>query len=143
MTGSFSAKFLTAVACLHGCNSTGACQHVYEDPVLVIARVDGSGSGPLAAVTISDVVIAGQAVGNLGSLTAAPAFGLSLANGELRCAISCGFGVVEGRYEFLVKGPGYRDRQVTTTASYSTFEGGCPSRNSGTTRITVLLEPGA
>ena len=71
----------------------------------------------------------------------APAFGISLVNGELRCDTPCGFGVVEGPYEFTVKAPGYLDKRVTTMASYSRFDGGCPSSNSGSTEITVSLAP--
>lgn len=64
-------------------------------------------------------------------------------NGELRCDIPCGFGVLEGQYEFTVKAPGYLDHRVTTMASYRRFEGGCPSRNSGSTEITLSLVPAA
>lgn len=132
---------IAAVVVVDGCDSTGACEHIYEDPVLTIVRVDGGNSGPLTSVTISDVVVGTSPLADLSSLTASPAFGLTLVNGELRCATSCGFGVLEARYEFTVKAPGYRDQRVTVMASYPRFEGGCPSRNSGTTEISVTLEP--
>jgi hypothetical protein len=95
----------------------------------------------LNSVTISDVVIRSRPIGDLGSLTQPPAVGMSLVNGELRCDIPCGFGVLEGQYEFTVKAPGYLDKRVTTMASYSRFDGGCPSSNSGSTELTVSLAP--
>lgn len=88
----------------------------------MIQRVDGGEPGPLASVTLTNVVIAGQPVADLGDLVAPPAFGLSLVNGVLRCVVSCGFGIVEGRYEFRISAPGYREKTVATTASYSTFD---------------------
>jgi len=141
MIGRCLATIAAAVVVLEACDSVGACDHTYEDPVLTIVRVEGSNAVSLTSVTISDVVVAFRPVGDLSSLTAPPAFGLSLVNGELRCDIPCGVGVVEGRYEFTVKAPGYRDQRVTAMASYPRFEGGCPSRNSGSTEISVLLEP--
>ena len=134
------APIVAAVIVLQGCDAVGACLHTFEDPVLTIVRVEGS-SVLLNSVTISDVVIALQPVGNLGSLTVTPAQGISLGNGELRCDIPCGFGVLEGRYEFTVKAPGYLDQRVTTMASYSRFDGGCPSSNSGSTELTLSLAP--
>lgn len=133
---------VAAVIVFEGCDAVGACLHTFEDPVLSIVRVEGS-SLLLTSVTISDVVVAFQLVGNPGSLTTPPAVGLSLVDGELRCDVPCGFGVQEGRYEFTVKAPGYLDHRVTTIASYSRFEGGCPSRNSGSTEITLSLTPAA
>ena len=134
------APIVAAVIVLPGCDAVGACLHTFEDPVLTLVRVEGS-SVLLSSVTISDVVIALQTVGNLGSLTVTPAQGISLVNGALRCDVPCGFGVQEGRYEFTVKAPGYVDQRVTTLASYRRFEGGCPSRNSGSTEITLTLVP--
>jgi len=136
------APVVAAVIALEGCDSLGACDHAFEDPVLTIVRVEGS-SVLLNSVTIADVAIALQPVGNLGSLTTPPALGISLVNGELRCDVPCGFGVQEGRYEFTVKAPGYLDHRVTAMARYSRFEGGCPSRNSGSTEITLTLTPTA
>lgn len=136
------APLAAAAIVLEGCDSVGACDHTFEDPVLTIVWVEGS-SMLLNSATISDVVIALQPVGNLGSLTAPPALGVSLVNGELRCDVPCGFGIQEGRYEFTVKAPGYVNQRVTTMASYSQFEGGCPSRNSGSTEITLSLTPTA
>lgn len=132
------APLVAAAIVLEGCDAVGACLHSFEDPVLTIVRVEGS-SVLLNAVTIADVVIALQPVGNLGSLTAPPALGVSLDNGELRCDVPCGFGVHEGRYEFTIKAPGYLDHRVTAMASYPRFEGGCPSENSGSTEISLSL----
>jgi hypothetical protein len=116
----------------------GACDHTFEEPVLTLVRVEGN-SVLLNSVTISDVVIRSRPIGDLGSLTQPPAVGMSLVNGELRCDIPCGFGVLEGQYEFTVKAPGHLDKRVTTMASYARFEGGCPSRNSGSTEISLSL----
>ena len=130
----------TAVILLQACDSVGACDHVYQDPVLTIQRVDGGSSGPLTAVSISDVLVAAQVV-DPSRLITRPAFGLSLVNGVLRCDLACGFGVVEGSYQFTVSAAGHSDRRVTATASYPKFDAGCPSRNSGSTQITVSLDP--
>jgi hypothetical protein len=134
------APIVAAVVVLEGCDAVGACLHTFEDPVLAIVRVEGT-NVLLTSVTISDVVIASQPVGNPGNLTAPPALGISLLNGALRCDVPCGFGVAEGQYEFTVKAPGYLDQRVTTMASYSRFDGGCPSSNSRSTEITVSLAP--
>lgn len=136
------APLVATALVLEGCDSVGACVHGFEDPVLTLVRVEGS-SVLVNSVTISDVVIALQPVGNLASLTTPPALGVSLVNDMLRCDVPCGFGIQEGRYEFTVKAPGYIDQRVTTMASYSRFEGGCPSRNSGSTEITLSLTPTA
>jgi hypothetical protein len=143
MIGRFLAMISAAVVILDACDSTGVCEHIYQDPVLTMVRVDGGNSGPLTSVTIFDVVVSGSPLADLSSLTTPPAFGVTRVNGELRCALSCGFGVVEGQYEFTVKAPGYRDQRVTAMASYPHFEGGCPSRNSGSTEISVALDPAA
>lgn len=136
------APLAAAAIVLEGCDSVGACDHTFEDPVLTIVRVEGS-SMLLNSVTISDVVLGLQPVGNLGSLTTPPALGVSLVNGELRCDVPCGFGIQEGRYEFTVKASGFLDHRVTAMASYSQVEGGCPSRNSGSTDLTLTLTPTA
>lgn len=72
---------VAAVIVFEGCDAVGACLHTFEDPVLSIVRVEGS-SLLLTSVTISDVVVAFQLVGNPGSLTTPPAVGLSLVDGE-------------------------------------------------------------
>jgi len=130
-----------AVLAIEACDPVGACEHIYEAPVLKIAQVIGSNSTSLASVTISDVVVDGQVVQDLSRLTVAPSFGVSIVNGEVRCQVACGFGVLEGTYEFTVKAAGYQDKRVSAAARYSVFEGGCPSRNSGSTEVSLSLDP--
>ena len=126
-----------------GCNAVGACEHVFRDPILRVVEVVGVNGTPIPSVTLVGVVVNGRAVEDLPRLTLAPSVGLTFTDGLLQCQVACGFGVAEGTYEFTVGAPGFQDKRISKTARYKTFEGGCPSENSGSTDLSVVLTPTA
>lgn len=139
--------FVVALGTSCGANQMGPCEVVYQDALLGIARVtDATIAATLPQVTIRDVQFRGTPVPDLRALTAtgAPARGVTVTGGELRCDVACSFGSEEGVYTFTVSRAGYRDTTVTVDARYANREGasgGCPLILSGGERLTLQLTP--
>ena len=60
-------------------------------------------------------------------------------NDTLLCTLPCSFLRGEGSYEFTISAAGYDDKVVELDASYSIFDGGCPSYVDGGTKINIRL----
>ena len=121
--------------------SVGPCVHSYEDPVIHIQSIKNAKSGlEITEFVIKEITI--DSIGtNLRILTLSPSYSTVYLDSSLFCTIPCGFGVQEGVYKFKISAPNYIDTIVTINAKYSMFKGGCPSSNSGGTKVGYLLQP--
>ena len=130
---------LGATCLLSSCDLflAGACDHEYRDPVLALALRSG---GP-GTISLSGFSIDGRAVSALDQLAVPPAFHVRVVDDALICEVPCGFGVEEGRYTFTAGASGFAPTPVDVEARYDDFDSGCPSSNSGSTQIAVLLRP--
>jgi hypothetical protein len=121
-----------------GCEIAGACEHTYRDPVLAV-DVAAAGSGQPLTASLFTFRVAGHALAPDPSWVSAPAYGAQLRGDSIVCAGTCGFGYLEGRYQFIVAVPGFEDSEVNVVGAYAAFDGGCPSSNSGSTHVRVDL----
>lgn len=124
-----------------GCEpgTMGPCVHIYEDPVLTISSVTAGKNGEsISQITITDVQVDGAAQ-SPDQLTGEVSENISVDDSAIVCTVPCGFGTLEGSYEFTVSADGYRDSEAMTQASYSTNEGGCPSRSADGSAIEITF----
>ncbi len=136
------ATWASISASLSGCVlGGGPCIHTYEDPVLVIREVRGPQGILLSPVTISGLAFAGRLVEDLAQYATPPGFNVQVVPEGLRCVVACGLGVSEGIYDLTVVALGYAPKVVRVDARYRNFDGGCPSSNSGSTEVAVVLQP--
>ena len=121
----------------------GYCYHTFESPVVRVAAVTDARTGaPIRRVVLSDIAINGTRVTDVSRLNRPPvSFGLTSRDSALACEVSCGFGVEEGRYQLVVRAPGYESRALTLAARYARVRGGCPSSSAGSTDVKVTLVP--
>ena len=59
--------------------------------------------------------------------------------GTLLCRVECGFGTGEGLYRFTASADGHEPRTLAVPAAYAELDGGCPSRNAGSTPVVIEL----
>ena len=129
-------------ACIAGCDAetNGPCVHTYDDPLIHITRATDAATGAaIPTVWLSAFTLGGMVTGPQPLLAGSPAFGVTPEGQVLRCDPGCGFGTSEGVYRFSAAAPGYLTATVEVNARYSRFDGGCPSSNSGSTRLDVRL----
>lgn len=132
------------VTILSGCDEVGlgGCEHIYQEPLFRVGSVTDARTGAaLAAVSLTDIEIDGHAVTGLGMLTGPPAAGVHVTGDTLVCATGCGFATQPGLYAFEASAPGYAPRAMAMRGAYRHFDGGCPSRNWGSTTLEVTLIP--
>ena len=128
-------------------NQLGPCEVVFEEPLLTVSRVSAAGSGAmLSPVLIRSISFNGAPIASLDAvLVGGPSPNITPVGSDLRCTVSCGFATREGRYQFTVTYPGYRDTTLTVPARYSRKTGGsngCPTRIAGGVAITLILATG-
>lgn len=118
----------------------GPCVHIYKEPILHITSITNMITGePVSAFTITDVRVDGrtQNLFHLRSLS----YGVVWYDSILFANVPCGFGTDEGVYHVTISATGFRDTVIQAAARYAVFQGGCPSSNSGGTRISFVLQP--
>ena len=129
------------IALLGGCRVLGGpCHHTFHDPVLVVTGVRDPNGNPVSRITISDLAFLGRPVTDFRVLLLLPSFNVRQVGNDIECSVECGFGVEEGEYRFTATAA-TGATTVRVQARYRDFDGGCPSSNSGSTRITVQLSP--
>lgn len=129
-----------------GCNGNivRACDFSYADALLHIASAtDATTGATLGDVAIKDVRFGGVQVTDLRSLVdiAPLAKGVTIEGAQIRCVVSCAFAVDEGRYEFVVSEPGYKDYPVAIDAHFNKVSGDCERTLSRGVEISVQLAP--
>jgi hypothetical protein len=118
----------------------GPCNIDFSDPVFVISDVRNSTNGTrISTVTIQSVSLNGLAY-NL-SIPRQVLLNAVIQGSSVQCTISCGFAVEEGVYAFTVVADGFKAKAVEVRAQYSSFRGNCPATVSGSTAVSVMLEP--
>lgn len=130
------------VASLTACRLIGAggCEHTYRDPVLEITHAFDAATGRRVAL----VYLTGLSVQDQSfpiTYLLASSRGATAKGDTLICAIPCAFGTAEGRYAFTVSADGHVTQARTVQARFGDFHGGCPSWNSGSTKLLVRLSP--
>ena len=118
----------------------GPCEHVFKDPVLVV-QLDVVGPLRPGIVALTDFRLNERSQPSPAYWTGAPAYRAQIQGDTLFCQATCGFSFDEGRYQFNASATGFDPRPVAVDARYQDFDGGCPSSNRGSTRITVTLTP--
>jgi len=118
----------------------GPCVHIYDEPIFHIQSVtDGQTGTQIETIVLSNIGI-DSTKPDLRFLII-ESNRIAMLDSFLVGNPPCSFGTESGLYSFLVSATGYRDTLITTDASYSVFEGGCPSKSSGGLRISITLQP--
>jgi len=134
---------LVLITVLAGCRDTGMapCLHTYDDPVLTVSSAVDTESWEnipqirLRGIRINGIPTHPEAVSRRG------AFNVSVDDDALLCDAPCGFGTVEGVYDFSARAPAYEWTRFRTVARYHTFVPGCPSRDADGDSVAVELTP--
>jgi len=113
---------------------------VFEDPVLA---VDLGRTAPLrpSVLALTAFRLDGRPFSPSSQWAGGPAYRVTVRADTVLCEVPCGFGFQEGRYELVATVPGFLPADLTVEARYDDFDGGCPSSNAGSTRVTVDLTP--
>lgn len=135
-----------AAAVGFGCNEpiVRACDFTFADALLhIVSATDATTGASLGDVAITDVRFGGVPMTDLKSLVdiAPLAKGVAVEGAQIRCTVSCAFALDEGRYEFVVSKPGYKDYPVAIDAHFSKVTGECEHVLSGGVEISVQLVP--
>ncbi len=127
---------------LTSCRGLGAggCEHVYAEPLFVIrSALDSASGASISEVLFSEFVVDGKALSVTYAGTSPPSLRVRVVGSELACLVNCGFGNSEGTWSFRVRAAGYRPRELQYSGRYRTFTPGCPSSNSGSVPVDVVL----
>jgi hypothetical protein len=117
----------------------GICEHVYEEPLVRIESARHGATGAEAsAVALSAVTIYGQSMTDAELLETGE--NLTLDGDRLVCTIPCAFGQAEGDYAFTYEAAGIGAGSFAGSLAYAEFQGGCPSFNRGSARLTLALD---
>lgn len=142
-----AAPLLLLALSLAGCGggsdepANGACVHIALEPVLRIASVTDDLGTSLPTVTVSNVSLYGLPI--VGDSLTQGAVSATRQGDVLTCTLPCGLFETEGAYELTLSAPGHVARTVTINATYSSFTGGCPSYNAGSTVFSTQLTRGS
>jgi hypothetical protein len=118
----------------------GPCSINFTEPVFVISDVRSSTTGArLSTVSIQSISLDGVAYDL--SIRRPVILNAAVQGSSVQCTVSCGFAVEEGLYAFTVTADGFRAKAVEVRAQYSSFRGNCPATFSGSTAVSVMLEP--
>jgi len=131
--------FLMISSCEPPGSGLGPCVHIFEEPILTIQSVNSAETGnSLSTIVLFEVTIDG--IGRDATyLTQEMSENITIEDSVLICSIPCGFGTLEGIYQFSVKSEGFKDTLITENATYNKSEGGCPSSSSEGSKITFSL----
>jgi hypothetical protein len=111
-----------------------------EDEVLHIDEASGKRTGAvIGQVDLSSFVVNGVAR-STESIIQPRASNVVLAGEVLRCTLPCSFGIESGHWEFFATASGYIPTAQAVEASYSSFQGGCPSFEGDGTHTPITLD---
>ncbi len=132
---------LLCLRCNHQDGSVGPCIHIYEEPVLnVLSVTDRVTNIRIGAVWVTEVLLDTTEL-DLLALRQGVSTNVSYSDSGLYCIPPFGFGTQRGLYTLSLSADGYRDTVVSLPAAYAVFRGGCPSSNTGGTRVVVKMSP--
>jgi len=116
-----------------------ACHHSYLEPVVLFATAAEAGTlAPIPVVSVDSVTVNGVSLAL--RYFEAGASNVTVGTQTIDCTVPCGFSQLEGQYVLQVRATGYKTKTVAFEARYSTFIPGCPSSNTGGTRVSIVLE---
>jgi len=120
-------------------NGIGPCVHTYNEAILHITSVrDTLNNIPLTIVKLRNLKINGST--QFGANPLFESYSIVSDDSVFYCNVPFGFGVEEGKYEFIIEAAGYQPKHFTIeNVNYSIFEGGCPSFNDGGKRVDLYL----
>jgi len=126
------------LSCEEG-NGVGPCVHTYDEPILNITSVvDTVNYNHPRFVILRELKINGSR--EYGAFPLMVSYGIVVNDSIFYCNIPFGFGVEEGKYEFIIEAEGFPQKQITIeNISYSVSEGGCPSYNDGGKRVELII----
>lgn len=121
--------------------TVGPCFHANREPVIHLNSVyDLVTEEDIQQVVITNIVYENEAVTfqeNNKEMTTN--IFVDFESDKLFCILPCAFLTSEGSYEFTVSASGYNDEMIEVDASYSVFDGGCPSYVDGGTELDLEL----
>ena len=116
-----------------------SCFHSYLEPILLIDSVTVAGSSEqVGSVSLNGIAIDGKPADL--TLTTVVSKNIERDGQVLKCTTPCGVGSTQGTYVFGVSAPGFKPLEVSVSAKYAVFTGGCPSSNTGGVRVALTLE---
>jgi len=119
--------------------NVGPCVHIFEEPILTIQSVNSAETGNLiSTIEIFDVTI-DDIDRDATFLTQEMSENITIEDSVFICSIPCGFGTLEGTYQFSVKSEGFQDTVISENATYNKSEGSCPSSSSDGAKINFSL----
>lgn len=120
----------------------GPCVTIEREPVIKLEGVTDQSTGEsIAEVEIENISLNGDLfVFKENQQELLTNVDIDFINNTLVCTLPCAFLNQEGLYEFTVKTMGYSSETLQTQASYSVFDGGCPSYVDGGTEISFQLK---
>jgi len=126
-------------------NLSGPCVQIEREPVIKLEGVSDQSTGEnISEVRIENFSFNGVSVAfkeNQQEMLANVE--IDFMNNGLVCTLPCAFFQREGLYEFTVSAIGYASEVVQTQASYSVYDGGCPSYVDGGTEVYIALAKGS
>jgi hypothetical protein len=131
---------VSIIFCLLSCdNGVGPCVHTYNEPILNITSLrDTVNYNHPRFVILRELKINGSK--EYGAYPLTKSYGIVENDSIFYCNIPFGFGVEEGKYEFIIEAEGFPPKQITIeNVHYSVFEGGCPSYNDGGKRVELII----
>jgi len=120
-------------------NGIGPCVHTYKEPILNVTSLrDTANYNHPRFIILRELKINGSK--EYGAYPLMESYGIVGNDSIYYCNIPFGFGVEEGKYEFIIEGEGFQPKQITIeNVSYSVFDGGCPSYNDGGKRVELII----
>lgn len=133
---------IIVIFCFLSCheeNGIGPCVHTYKEPILNITSIsDTVNYNHPRFIILRELKINGSK--QFGSNPLLESYAIVADDSIFYCNIPFGFGVEEGKYEFIIEAEDFQPKQITIeNVSYSVFDGGCPSFNDGGKRIELNI----
>ncbi len=120
-------------------NGIGPCVHTYYESILHITSVkDTLNNTHLRFVKLRDLKINGST--QFGTNPIFESYSIVSDDSVFYCNVPFGFGIEEGKYEFIIEAEGYQSKLITIeNVNYSIYKGGCPSYNDGGKRFDIYI----
>jgi hypothetical protein len=138
----FKYLIIIVIFCFHSCdyqNGFGPCIHTYEEPILHITAIRDTVNNVNIRFVLRELKINNSM--QYGAYHMIPSYSMVSDDSIFYCNVPFGFGVENGKYQFIIEAEGYQPKHFTIeSVDYSVFKGGCPSYNDGGKRITLYLD---
>ncbi len=120
-------------------DSVGPCVHTYKEPVFNVESIQDT----INNVSLRFVKLYSLKIDNLTQNPASALFesySVVTDDSVFYCNIPFGFGVEEGKYEFIIEAENYEPKTFTIeNVRYSIHDGGCPSYSDGGMKLKLYV----